>query len=91
MYNIFIHVQNMPHFLECVTFLAKIYKDPTGHMFLIFHQFPGVFVSNSEMTDNKVIDLPSIQFFCYENVSSCLQHKKILTEDGKTCNLYMKL
>ena len=91
MYNIFIHVQNMPHFLECVTVLKKVSNEPTGHVFLIFQWFLGVFVTDLEMTDNKGVNIPSIRIFGYENVSSCLLHKKLLPEDRKACILWMKL
>ena len=52
---------------------------------------PGVFVPDTEINDNKDIDILFIRFFRDENVSFCSLHKQLLPENGKTCHLCMNL
>ena len=72
MENIFIHVQNILHFLECVIFLTKTSNLPKCSCVLDCRREYSVFlVTGVEMTDSKGIKIPFIRFHNFENVRSC--------------------
>ena len=51
---------------------------------IVFSEYPGVFVPESEINYDENMNPPSISFYQHANVSSCSLNKQPLSENGKT-------
>ena len=82
----------MLHFSSMCEFPDKDIKFPKWSCVLNFcSECPGVFFPEAEINYEEDVNLPSIHFHHYKDISSCYLTEHILPDNGKTCPLCTNL
>ena len=84
MNNQFINVLKILRLQACVIVTTNISNFSKWSCVLnCCSEFPGVFVTNSEINGDGYLDLPFIHFHHYQSTRSCSFHNQLLPEHGK--------
>ena len=82
--NRFIHVLKILHLTVCMTFLSKISNLSKWSCVLnVCSEWPGLPPPDSEINCEEYVNLPSIHFHQYKNISSCSLHKYPFSDNEK--------